>query len=126
MSSSNKTCQACQTINADMNLACYKCSASLINQGFDTRMAEVYDQQGFDRKWFWEELFSPTFWVCVPLSIFFFALGTFTMGTPLTPVCWLAGMVLGGMPFFPGDPVGDYIRRRLEAKAREYQSSSEP
>lgn len=115
MSNNAKICPGCQFRNAASNLACLKCEDSLIHVGFEASFTEQYTQEFAERAYFFEEFFNPTLIVCIPVAIVSILLGAFTMGTSLMPVFFTTGVILAALPFFPGDPVGDYMRSRIDA-----------
>jgi hypothetical protein len=130
MSSTTKICPECQLTNAAMNLACLRCQQSLMDVPFAESWTDKYKDQGFERNYFLEELFSPTFLVCIPAAIFFATLAIFSMGSFITPIAFLVAVICAGVPFMPGDPVGAYIRMRLDQiyrknQQREQEASSD-
>lgn len=114
MSSNSKICPQCQLINAASNLVCLRCETSLIHQDFAPNWSEKYKDKQQDRNYFFEEIFNPTLFVCLPLALFFASAGAFTAGTSLMALFLMLAVLLAGAPFMPGDPVGDYLRRRSE------------
>lgn len=120
MSSNSKICPDCESNNAAANLTCLKCGASLIHVDFAPNWTERYKGQSQDRHYVLEEFFNPTFVVCMPLALACSALAIFTFGSIFCLFFFCAAMILAALPFFPGDPVGDALRQRLE-KARQKQ-----
>jgi len=122
MSNNTKTCPNCQFVNAAMNSGCIKCEQSLVSLAFDERLMVRYERENpAHRSQFLEELLTPTFWVSIPAGLFFALLGIACMGTPLMAVFMMLACGLAALPFMPGDPVGDYIQMRLEARDRAAQ-----
>ncbi len=117
MSNSTKTCTDCRFVNASMNSACVKCGLSLVSQDFDERLIVRYERENPEyRSQFLEELLTPTFWVALPLGLLFAVLGIASIGTPMMPLFLMLACFLAALPFMPGDPVGDYLQMRLEAR----------
>lgn len=114
MSSNSKICPQCQLTNAASNLVCLRCETPLIHQDFAPNWSEKYKDKQQDRNYFFEELFNPTLFVCLPLALFFAAAAAFTAGSSFMALFLLLAVLLAGVPFMPGDPVGDSLRRRSE------------
>lgn len=119
MSSNSKLCPECQQRNAAMNLACMKCETSLLQVPFEANYTEKYAAEPSERHYFLEELFNPTLFVCLPLGLFFAMLGVFGAGSGLMPLFLMLSVTLTALPFFPGDPVGDYLRKRINDHAKK-------
>lgn len=114
-----KICPACQTENAAALSICFRCGESIVEQPFIDKVSLKMKDREFENNWFLEELLTPTFWVCVPASILSALIGIFTLGSPLSPILFLGAVLFGGMPFFPGDPVGNFIRNKIFAEAEK-------
>lgn len=118
-----KICPACGTENSASLTGCFRCGESIVNEAYVDKVALKQKSEGFERNWFLEELFTPTFWFCVPASIVSGLLAIFSLGTPFTPLFLLGALILGGLPFLPGDPVGDWVRSRIFAGAERIEKA---
>lgn len=117
MSSNAKICPNCQKINAAMNLVCLACETSLIHETFAPNFTDRYAGEREERPYVLEEILTPTFWVCLPLGVFSGLIACrclFGGLLNLAPLFLALAMLLAALPFFPGDPVGDLLRRSLE------------
>ncbi|MEZ0373471.1 MAG: hypothetical protein ACAI44_30560 [Candidatus Sericytochromatia bacterium] len=114
MSSNSKICPECQLMNAAMNLCCLQCQASLVHVNFAPNWTDKYAGESPDRNYFLEEMLNPTMLVCLPLAVLCIVLAIMTLPSVLTPMFFMLGVILAGIPFFPGDPVGDWFRLRIE------------
>lgn len=122
-----KICPACQTENAAALSICFRCGESIVEQPYIDKVSLKMKDREFENNWFLEELLTPTFWVCVPASILSALIGISTLGSPLSPILFLGAVILGGMPFYPGDPVGNFIRNKVFAEAeKQDQKKLEP
>jgi hypothetical protein len=120
-----KICPACGAENSASLMGCFRCGESIIQIGYLDKVVEKNKNLASERNWFFEELLTPTFWVCVPVSILTAFAAIMSIGSFFMLPLLMLSVVLGGLPFMPGDPIGNYLTRRLEANARTDSDSVE-